>query len=617
MSASSRERFFERARRRLRRSAEGGGGAPARAAPHERAPVVPDVVEERTNVGPMMDALVTRVKRNQQPLGVDADYDLLREHFDHLHFMLQNPALHDEPDLDPIALFLESGAEAVGSPDYNFSMKDYLGRYPARRRGVERSPYLAWIKRWRAAGEIADPAQGIEQMAEVLHLEPAEIVEELVATRTDMMERLRTGKLGEMFAKATELEPLIGAVWIETARTRMIPLHGKFVSGAVAAIYACQKSAGFKRARLVMVTNRPRWGGGRRLEGHLAHALSGTIEAEDIVVVYTDAGGAAPTGRFPAGVREIDFAAAAEGLPDEHKQQALVSLLRSFRADAIININSRVLYAAMTSYGKAIAASERIFLCFFVRERRAQGNWFGMPLQFFYPFFEIVAGVITDSEHLRDELTEMYQLSEADRERIHVFRAPVEPQLPATVAVEIDSTHRPVVYWAGRWDRQKRVDIALDVARRMPDVDFRFWGEAVFKGAPVGEVPANVRLEGRYDHIAGLDLSQVDAWLYTSGWDGVPSLLLEVAMTEVPLVASRVGGVGEVLSPEDAWPVTDWENPDAYEKALREIFSDPQEARRRSHALRERLKRERSQSEYGDHAARVLLSRDEVSRKSR
>lgn len=605
MSAKSRKPLFERARGRLRpKAGPRDAGAEASRGP---SAVYPDVVEEPSNVGPMMDAIVTRVRRNQRPSGLDADYDLLRDHFDHLHFMLQAPPLQDEPDLDPIALFLRNGDAAVNSPDYNFSMKSYLDRYPRHSKGGERSPYLEWLKRGRAAGEIADPAQGIEEMAAVLDLEPAALVDEIVATRTDMMERLRTGTLGAMFAKAAEIEPLVGAAWIEATRTRIIPLQGKFVSGAVAVIHACQKAADFRRARLVIVINRARWGGGRRIEGHLAHALSETVGADGVVVIYTDRSGESTEGRFPPGVREVDFAGLAAGLPDAHRQQALVSLLRSFRADAIININSRLLYAAMTDYGKALAASERLFLCFFVREQRAQGNWFGMPLQFFYPFFDLVMGVITDSHRLRDELTEMYQLGAADLERVHVFAAPVEPALPVAVPASSDRPGRPVVYWAGRFDRQKRVDLALEVARRMPDVDFCLWGEAVFRGAPVGEIPANVRLEGTYEQFASLDLSQVDAWLYTSAWDGVPSLVLEVAMAEVPLVASLVGGVGEVLSSDDAWPVADWQNPAAYETALREILADPVAARLRAHELRERLERERSQDAYREYAARVLL----------
>ncbi|HET7193897.1 MAG TPA: glycosyltransferase [Nocardioides sp.] len=568
----------------------------------------PPVVEERTNVGPKMDALVARAKRNQEPLGVDPDYDLLRENFDHMHFMLQIPVLHDEPEIDPIRFFLRNGAEAVNSPYHNFSMTEYLDRYPEKRHSREPSPYLEWLKRGRAAGEIADPAQGIEKMAEVLDLPPAEVVDELTDIRDDMMDRLRTGKLGEMFAKAAEVEPLIGSMWIETTRTRIVPLQGRFVVGQVAAIHACQKAAGFRRARLVVVTNKPRWGGGRRLEGHLAHALVGTVAPDDIVVIYSDDSGETPPGRFPTGVREVDFASVTAGLPEKHKRQALVSLLRSFRADAIVNINSRVLYGALTPYGKALATSERIFLCFFVNEQRAQGNWFGIPLEHFYPCFDFVEGVITDSDYLRDQLTDRYQLSDADRERIHVFRAPVEPGLEAVAPAQAKSFRRPVVFWAGRWDRQKRVDIALEVARRMPDVDFRFWGEAVFKGAPMGELPGNIKIEGRYGHISELDLTQVDAWLYTSEWDGVPSLLLEVAMTEVPIVASRVGGVDEVLSEADSWPVAGWEDPEAYEKALREILADPESARRRSRALRERLERERTQEAYGEFAAALLLA---------
>jgi glycosyltransferase involved in cell wall biosynthesis len=617
MSARNREPLLAKVRRRLRRAAPRRREEAVQPTAPAADPVFPEVVEERTNVGPKMDAIVTRAKQNQKPLGVDPDYDLLRENFDYMNFMLPAQPLHDQPDVDPIAMYLRSGAEAPGSPNYNFSLKDYINRYPERKGGPKRSPYLEWIKRGRAAGEIADPAQGIDKMAEVLGLEPRQIVDELVETRTDMMERLRTGKLGEMFAKAAEIEPLIGALWSETTRTRMIPLQGKSVAGQVAAIHACQQMAGFRRARLVVVTNRPRWGGGRRIEGHIAHALAGTIAPDDIVAIYTDGGGAAPPGRFPSGVREIDFAAATADLPAEHKQQSLVSLLRSFRADAIVNINSRVLYAAMTPYGKALATSERIFLCFLCMEQRAQGNWFGFPLQFFYPGFEDVAGVITDSDYLRDQLTELYQLGEADRERIHVFRAPVEPELAAATPVEAQSSRRPVVYWAGRWDRQKRVDITLDVARRMPDVDFRLWGEAVFKGEAMADVPDNVELAGRYGHISELDLSQVDAWLYTSAWDGVPSLLLEVAMTETPIVGSLVGGVGEVLSDEDSWPVADWEDPEAYEKALREVLSDQAEARRRSHALRARLVRDRTQRAYGEYASEVLLEQADSAQEPR
>ncbi len=604
MSAVRRHPLLARVARRLRRATP-----PRRREPDPPEPVYPEENEERTNVGPRMDAIVTRAKRNQQPLGIDPDYDLLRENFDHLNFMLQAEALHKQPDADPIGVFLRSGARAVNSPNYNFSMKDYLDRYPERRRGTESSPYLEWVKRGRESGEIADPAQGIEKMAVLLGLQPSQVVEELVETRTDMMERLRTGELGAMFAKAAEVEPLVGGAWVEATRTNLLPLRGKFVVGQVAAIHTCQEQAGFRRARLVVVTDRPRRSGGRGTTGHLAHGLSMTVAPDDIVVIYTDEGGAASPGQLPADVRQIDFATAVKGLPDEHRQQALVSLLRSFHADAIVNVDSAVFYAALTPYGKALAASERIFLHFRGNEPQPPGTWDGWSMKWFYAAYDYVAGFITDSSYVRDQLTDTYQLSETDRQRIHVLRTPVEPGLVPAAAVAEKSSRPCVGYWAGRWEWQGRFDTALGVARRMPDVDFVFWGEPARQGAVPGDLPDNVLVEEGFTHIGGLDLSQTAAWLHTCAREGVPNLLLEVAMTDVPIVAGDVGGVSEVLSEEDSWLVADSEDPQAYATALRQIISDPAAARRRSRALRERLELDRPQRAYGENAADLLLDR--------
>lgn len=568
----------------------------------------PEVVLERTNYGPMVDELIARVRRNQRRLRVNEDYDLVREHFDHYHYMFQATDLQEEPDVDPIRVFLRAGSKAQISPDRSFSMQKYLRRHPEHRDGPERSPYLEWLKRGKAAGEIADPTDGVEAIAHVLDLDPHHVVDEVARLREDTVERLRHGTLGKMFAQAAEIEPLIGEAWAEAVtRTRYLPLSSEPIAQATAAIHRAHQDSGFRTARVVMVTNKPRWGGGRRMEGHLAHALARSVDPSEIVVIYTDESGRAPVGRFPDGVREIDLAAQLEGVPRAVQEDAVVALLRSLRADVVLNINSRLLYWAMKPHGRALAASERIFLCQFCDEQQPTGFWDGRSLRWFYPAFGYVEGVITDSEHLRRQLTSRYQIGAPDDRRLHVLRAPAEPHIPVAPVPWRDPKQRPVVFWAGRFDRQKRPDIALDVARRMPDVDFRLWGEKVLKGDPLGELPANVTLEGRYERFADLDLSGADAWLYTSAWDGVPSLVMEVAMAGVPVVASLVGGVGEVLSAEDAWPVADLEKPEAYEKALREIFADPAEARRRALALRERMLTERTEDDYYEHAAELLL----------
>ena len=118
---------------------------------------VPDVSLERTTLGPDLDEAVLKAKR-QMRIGADRDYDLVYDNFDVMHYLLQTPRLIERPRLDLIEHFLETGVESMRSPDIHFSMSEYLARHPERAHGHERSPYLEWLKRGRAAGEIADPA---------------------------------------------------------------------------------------------------------------------------------------------------------------------------------------------------------------------------------------------------------------------------------------------------------------------------------------------------------------------------------------------------------------------------------------------------------------------------
>ena len=174
---------------------------------------VPDLVPETTNLGPLMDEAVVRAKRRMR-IGADPDYDLLYENFDVLYYLLQAPNLLDRPDVDLVEHFLENGLARRLSPDPDFSMAEYIGRYPQRAEDPgERSPYLAWLKHGRAAGELADPAPRIGRAAHVLGLPQQEVADLVAERRRDLQQRFRTVKLGALVARAAEIEPLIGASW--------------------------------------------------------------------------------------------------------------------------------------------------------------------------------------------------------------------------------------------------------------------------------------------------------------------------------------------------------------------------------------------------------------------
>jgi glycosyltransferase involved in cell wall biosynthesis len=169
---------------------------------------------------------------------------------------------------------------------------------------------------------------------------------------------------------------------------------------------------------------------------------------------------------------------------------------------------------------------------------------------------------------------------------------PPEPErLDARRGASAPEDRRPLVFWAGRLDRQKRFDLLVAIARAMPDIDFRAWGTAVLDAAPdLTGLPPNLRMQGTFISWDELPLRSADAWLYTAAWDGLPTVLIEVGGVGLPVVASAVGGVPDLITPETGWPVHG-DDPAVYVAALRELLADPDTALARATALQARVRR--------------------------
>ena len=68
--------------------------------------------------------------------------------------------------------------------------------------------------------------------------------------------------------------------------------------------------------------------------------------------------------------------------------------------------------------------------------------------------------------------------------------------------------------------------------------------------------------------------------------DGIPTVILEALLHEVPVVATEVSGIPEVVIPGDTGWLTPPEDPQALARDMLAALSDPAEARRRAQAGR-------------------------------
>ncbi len=570
--------------------------APPKAIEPDAPQYLPDTVARRA-------ALTANVP---WPSGADQTYHQVRAHFDPAYYV----AMHDDlaqthETFDLVRHYIRAGDAEGRSPNPHFSPRAYRRRYGDTLKDGTNA-YHHWVTKGRNAGLIGHPMPRFKQMAKVLGMDPAACQEKLIALKNDVRARLEHGALGEMVQKAAAFDPLISRTWPRALRPNVQPFHTVEAAHRLLAIQALQDAAQFRRAKAVVCVDGPRAGSNSRLEGHVVHALAALYGGENVVFISLDDASAIPAHKYPQGVRLINVAALAGTLREDHRERVVLEFLRSLRAHAVFNVNSTVLWKLQTTYFKIMKTDVPVVGCFLCNDKSVFGTWGGFPAQHFYRHFANMKAVCTDSHALRSALIDQFMVPSDNQNRIHVLEAPVDPDI-AVVPFPPAQGARPQLFWAGRLDRQKRLDLVYEIARQMPQLDIRIWGQTTADGPdPDIERPKNAILEGAYTRFEDLPLAQADAWLYTSEWDGVPSILLEAAMTGLPIIGSLVGGTGEVLKEGLSWPVSPIDDVSVYVAAINNILADPESARKKARSLRRLLAAQRTQSHYQNLVASVM-----------
>lgn len=169
--------------------------------------------------------------------------------------------------------------------------------------------------------------------------------------------------------------------------------------------------------------------------------------------------------------------------------------------------------------------------------------------------------LIAVSERVRDELCGPFRV--APRERIEVLPGVLLPELAAPATEDERAAARarllPAIGpWLGtlaRLTKVKAPDFFLDVAAAMralrPDARFVWVGDGDGRGRFLAEIARRrlsetVRFVGWQGDVRGWHLA-LDVELLLSDQEGLPLSLLEATALGVPVVASAVGGVADLV----------------------------------------------------------------------
>ena len=175
----------------------------------------------------------------------------------------------------------------------------------------------------------------------------------------------------------------------------------------------------------------------------------------------------------------------------------------------------------------------------------------------FYRFIErsarsaTAALIAVSQEEVREALALGYA-----RERVFLIANGIPPC--ACKDFPAHKKESPVVGFFGRLTRQKGPDVLLEavpeIVSRLPHVRFRFYGDgemgAALRNAVDGQraVQSCVSFLGAYPQdAAAARMRETDVLAVPSRWEGCPYVVLEAFASGVPVVASAVGGIPDLV----------------------------------------------------------------------
>jgi glycosyltransferase involved in cell wall biosynthesis len=97
-----------------------------------------------------------------------------------------------------------------------------------------------------------------------------------------------------------------------------------------------------------------------------------------------------------------------------------------------------------------------------------------------------------------------------------------------------------------------------------------------------------LHLRGPFKNLAAsIDPNKYDAFIFTSKWEGLPNILIEIGCLGIPVIAPDVGGVSELINSTTGYLVRGSRNVLGYIDAIKSIKQNPAEAYARAQKLQE------------------------------
>lgn len=259
----------------------------------------------------------------------------------------------------------------------------------------------------------------------------------------------------------------------------------------------------------------------------------------------------------------------------------------AYRARRVLDANLDVLHAHFGPVGRRAARFAQIGACdsfvvsfhgWGIRQADEHGE------QIYSHLFDRADCILANTQYTRERLVEFG----ADPDIVRVHHVGIDPDRfrPDDRAHDLDTM---TVLTVARLHEAKGLEYgvraATELSKRLPDIDVRY--RIVGDGPLEGELRELIRnhdadnivtLCGPMDQTGVIDeLHSADVFLLPSREEGFGRVLLEAQASELPIVASNVGGIPEAVSPDDSALLVPPRDTGAMVDRLEQLAHDPSE----------------------------------------
>jgi glycosyltransferase involved in cell wall biosynthesis len=476
------------------------------------------------------------------------------------------------PELDPeqvtLDSYLDTGWLDGRSPGPDFDLIWYIVNY-SDIASAGQHPLAHYVTRGASQGRLRGIAPGIEHALEDLQ------------------------------ASTCAFEPEIGVMrqFRDWRFTRLV--HGRANGPAGAALAALFASFDRPYDHIVFIPWLIR-GGADRVAANAVAAVEARHGPGSALVVVTDSDSIEALDWLPPTATLRSFAKVAPDLGFENRVELVTALIEMLRPAAILIVNSHAAWEAVARHGRALREVSALHAMLFCRDFTPDGRAFGYSDTHARRCLPVLSRIYFDNGVFETEFADRLGLPMSMRAKLSILRQPATEGGAAPRRPRLNSPFRAL--WASRLCRQKNVDLLLAIARAAPELLFDVYGigekEETAKLVAFAASSGTLAYRGGFSSFETLPIADAHAFLYTSLWDGLPNVLLAAAHSGLPIVASLVGGVGELVDADTGWPIADAGDPAPYVVALREIRDRPDEAARRVERMTERVMQRHSWDHY-------------------